>query len=53
LCDKLKGLGIEPMGALLRVPALVEQRVWSPPTKDAGTVGEAEAVLESAIGKVA
>lgn len=51
LCAKLKGLGIEPMGALERAPALVEQRIWSSPQANDSAADEVQQVLEAAIDK--
>jgi very-short-patch-repair endonuclease len=33
LAERLKSMGIEPVGALERLPSLVEHREWTPPTE--------------------
>lgn len=34
LIEKLTAMGISPLGAIERAPALVEKRIWSPPRED-------------------
>jgi very-short-patch-repair endonuclease len=52
LLDRLAAMGIDPVGALERVPSLVETRLWKPkaePSVDGKT--EADRALEAAIAK--
>jgi hypothetical protein len=51
LLDRLTAMGIEPLGALERIPSLVEYRAWTPKT-DANSANDATAeALEAAIGQ--
>jgi len=51
LLDRLKAMGIEPMGAIDRAPSLVEKRTWQPPAADMNGNGKDAAgmVLDAAI----
>jgi len=40
LLERLTAMGIEPLGALDRVPSLVEKRTWKPPTVNAESNGK-------------
>ncbi|MBP6902101.1 MAG: AAA family ATPase [Burkholderiaceae bacterium] len=47
LRGRLHAMGIEPLGALARVPTVVESRDWPPATAPAGEVRAAQAVDEA------
>lgn len=52
LLDRLAAMGIEPLGALERVPSLVETRTWKPKAEpDSEGKTEAGRILEEAIAK--
>jgi hypothetical protein len=48
---RLTAMGIEPLGALEKVPSLVESRVWQPPIKTADPQAATADVLEEAISQ--
>ena len=50
LLDRLKAMGIEPLGALERVPSLVEYRPWAPKAAESENDETAKA-LEAAIAQ--
>jgi len=45
---RLHAMGIEPLGALERIPSVVESRVWSMPSADTGDSGERESIADDA-----
>lgn len=49
LLGRLTAMGIEPLGAVDRIPLLVEKRVWKKPESPEGQPDEAEIVLEEAV----
>jgi len=50
LTDQLTAMGIEPLGALERVPTLVEKRIWVP-AKLASSNDDVQAAIDSPIGE--
>ena len=51
LLDRLMAMGIEPLGALERVPSLVEYRPWVPRAVGESANDAAAEALEAAISK--
>lgn len=51
LLDRLAAMGIEPLGALERVPSLVEYRPWTPKAAEESTDEAVAKALEAAIAQ--
>jgi very-short-patch-repair endonuclease len=49
LLGRLTAMGIEPLGAVDRIPMLVEKRVWQKPESPGGQPDEVEIELEEAV----
>lgn len=49
LLERLAAMGIEPLGAIEKVPSLVEKRTWQPANINGGPADEAQLALETAI----
>jgi hypothetical protein len=49
LLDRLEVMGIEPLGAIERVPSLVEKRIWEKESEEGDEEDEVEVALEGAV----
>lgn len=49
LLDRLTAMGITPLGAIDRVPSLVEKRTWQPPPASDDGINDARLALDAAI----
>ena len=49
LLDRLEVMGIEPLGAIERVPSLVEKRIWEKKSEEGDEEDEVEVALEGAV----
>jgi very-short-patch-repair endonuclease len=49
LLDRLEVMGIEPLGAIERVPSLVEKRIWEKKSEEGDEEDEVEVALAGAV----
>lgn len=51
LLERLSNMGVEPLGAMERIPSLVEKRVWRRAEAEDGTKDDVDIALEEAVNK--